>query len=36
MTGRPPISAGLRQLGFGMAAAALTFGIGTLLGTTLS
>jgi len=36
MTGRPPILAGLRQLGFGMAAAAVTYGIGTLLGTTLS
>jgi VIT1/CCC1 family predicted Fe2+/Mn2+ transporter len=36
MTGRPPILAGLRQLGFGLAAAAITFGIGTVLGTTLA
>ena len=36
MTGKHPIVAGLRQLGFGMAAAAITFGIGTLLGTSLA
>ncbi|HET9416608.1 MAG TPA: VIT1/CCC1 transporter family protein, partial [Candidatus Limnocylindria bacterium] len=36
MTGRNPILAGLRQLGFGMVAAAITFGIGTLLGTAVS
>jgi VIT1/CCC1 family predicted Fe2+/Mn2+ transporter len=36
MTGRQPIVAGLRQLGFGMAAAAVTFGIGSLLGTSLA
>ena len=35
MTGRHPLLAGLRQLGFGMAAAAVTFGIGTLLGTAV-
>lgn len=35
MTGRNPWLAGLRQLGFGLAAAAITFGIGTLLGTTV-
>ncbi len=35
LTGRHPVWAGLRQLGFGMAAAAITFGIGTLLGATL-
>ncbi len=36
MTGRHPILAGLRQLGFGMVAAAITYGIGTLLGTVVS
>ncbi len=36
MTGRRPIVAGLRQLGFGLTAAAVTFGIGRLLGTTLA
>lgn len=36
MTGRHPILAGLRQLGFGMVAAAITYGIGTLLGTAVS
>ena len=36
MTGKHPIIAGLRQLGFGMAAAAVTFGIGALLGTSLA
>lgn len=35
MTGRHPLRAGLRQLAFGMAAAAITFGIGTLLGTAI-
>jgi VIT1/CCC1 family predicted Fe2+/Mn2+ transporter len=35
MTGRNPLLAGLRQLGFGLAAAAITFAIGTLLGTTI-
>jgi VIT1/CCC1 family predicted Fe2+/Mn2+ transporter len=35
LTGRHPLFAGLRQVGFGMAAAAITFGIGTLLGTAL-
>ena len=35
MTGRDPLLAGLRQLGFGLAAAAITFAIGTLLGTTI-
>jgi len=36
MTGRNPLIAGLRQLAFGLAAAAITFGIGTLLGTAIS
>jgi VIT1/CCC1 family predicted Fe2+/Mn2+ transporter len=36
MTGRNPWLAGLRQLGFGLVAAAITFGIGTLLGTTIA
>lgn len=36
LTGRHPLWAGLRQLAFGMAAAAVTFGIGTLLGTTIA
>lgn len=35
MTGRHPMKAGLRQLGFGLAAAAITYAIGTLLGTTV-
>ena len=35
MTGRHPILAGLRQLGFGLAAAAITFAIGAVLGTTV-
>lgn len=35
MTGRHPIRAGLRQLAFGLTAAAITFAIGTLLGTTV-
>jgi VIT1/CCC1 family predicted Fe2+/Mn2+ transporter len=33
LTGRNPLTGGLRQVGFGLAAAAVTFGIGTLLGT---
>ncbi|HET8787044.1 MAG TPA: VIT1/CCC1 transporter family protein [Candidatus Limnocylindrales bacterium] len=36
LTGRHPLFAGLRQVGFGMAAAAITFAIGTLLGTAIS
>ncbi len=36
LTGRGVIRSGLRQLAFGMAAAAITFGIGTLLGTAIS
>jgi VIT1/CCC1 family predicted Fe2+/Mn2+ transporter len=36
MTGRHPIVAGMRQVGFGLAAAAITFGVGALLGTSLS
>lgn len=36
VTGRGVIRSGLRQLAFGMAAAAITFGIGTLLGTAIS
>lgn len=35
MTGRHPLLAGLRQLAFGLTAAAITFGIGALLGTTI-
>jgi VIT1/CCC1 family predicted Fe2+/Mn2+ transporter len=35
LTGRSPLFAGLRQVGFGLAAAAVTFAIGTLLGTAL-
>lgn len=35
MTGRHPLWAGARQLGFGLVAAAITFGTGTLLGTAL-
>lgn len=35
LTGRHPVFAGLRQLGFGLAAAAVTFAIGTLLGTAI-
>jgi VIT1/CCC1 family predicted Fe2+/Mn2+ transporter len=35
LTGRQPLIAGLRQVGFGMAAAAITFVIGTLLGTAI-
>jgi VIT1/CCC1 family predicted Fe2+/Mn2+ transporter len=36
LTGRHPLWAGLRQLAFGMAAAAVTYGIGTLLGATIA
>ncbi|HEV7200251.1 MAG TPA: VIT1/CCC1 transporter family protein [Candidatus Limnocylindria bacterium] len=36
VTGRGAIRSGLRQLAFGMAAAAITYGIGTLLGTAIS
>jgi VIT1/CCC1 family predicted Fe2+/Mn2+ transporter len=36
LTGRHPLPAGLRQVGFGLAAAAITFGIGTLLGTAVN
>ena len=35
LTGRGPLFAGLRQVAFGMAAAGITFGIGTLLGTAI-
>ncbi len=35
MTGRPLLVSGLRQLGFGLAAAAITFGVGALLGTAI-
>ena len=35
MTGRNVLRSGLRQVGFGLAAAAITFGIGTLLGTAI-
>jgi VIT1/CCC1 family predicted Fe2+/Mn2+ transporter len=35
LTGKHPLFAGLRQVGFGMAAAAITFAIGTLLGTAI-
>ncbi len=36
MTGKHALRSGLRQVGFGLAAAALTFGIGTLLGAAVS
>ena len=36
LTGRNPLIAGLRQVGFGLAAAGITFGIGTLLGAALT
>jgi VIT1/CCC1 family predicted Fe2+/Mn2+ transporter len=36
VTGQPALRSGARQLGFGLAAAAITFGIGTLLGTAIS
>jgi VIT1/CCC1 family predicted Fe2+/Mn2+ transporter len=35
LTGRNPWWSGLRSLGFGLAAAAITFGIGSLLGTAV-
>jgi vacuolar iron transporter family protein len=35
LTGRGPLFAGLRQVAFGMAAAGVTFAIGTLLGTAI-
>jgi VIT1/CCC1 family predicted Fe2+/Mn2+ transporter len=36
LTGRHPVRAGLRQLAFGLAAAAITFGIGSLLGAAIT
>jgi vacuolar iron transporter family protein len=36
MTGRNPILSGLRQMGFGLAAAAITFGIGRLVGVSVA
>jgi VIT1/CCC1 family predicted Fe2+/Mn2+ transporter len=35
MTGRPAIGSGVRQLAFGLVAAAITFGVGALLGTAI-
>ena len=35
LTRRNALTSGLRQVGFGLAAAAITFGIGTLLGTVV-
>ena len=35
MTGMNPIRSGLRQLGFGATAAAITYGIGMAVGTAL-
>ncbi|HXC39264.1 MAG TPA: VIT1/CCC1 family protein [Burkholderiales bacterium] len=35
-TGRGPVFSGLRQLGFGLAAAAVTFGLGRLLGVSIN
>jgi vacuolar iron transporter family protein len=35
MTGRNPVLSGLRQMGFGLAAAAITFGIGRLVGVNM-
>ena len=35
MTGRPPLISGIRQLAFGLVAAAITFGVGALLGTAI-
>ncbi|MGC8779860.1 MAG: demethoxyubiquinone hydroxylase family protein [Anaerolineae bacterium] len=35
MTGRSVLSSGLRQVGFGLAAAAVTFGVGRLLGVNV-
>jgi VIT1/CCC1 family predicted Fe2+/Mn2+ transporter len=36
MTGRNPLVSGLRQVGFGLATAAVTFGIGRLIGVSLA
>jgi VIT1/CCC1 family predicted Fe2+/Mn2+ transporter len=36
LTGRHPLFAGLRQVGFGLAAAAVTFAIGSVLGTAIA
>ena len=36
MTGRGILASGLRQLGFGLAAAALTYGVGRLIGVSLA
>jgi vacuolar iron transporter family protein len=36
LTGRDAVRSGLRQVGFGLAAAAITFGIGALLGTAIA
>jgi VIT1/CCC1 family predicted Fe2+/Mn2+ transporter len=35
ITGRPAMAAGLRQLGIGVAAAAITFAVGRLVGVAL-
>ncbi|MDA8201925.1 MAG: rubrerythrin family protein, partial [Chloroflexi bacterium] len=35
VTGQSALRSGLRQVGFGMAAAAVTFGIGHLVGTVV-
>jgi VIT1/CCC1 family predicted Fe2+/Mn2+ transporter len=36
VTGKSVLRSGLRQVGFGLAAAAVTYGLGTLLGVTLA
>ncbi len=36
MTGRGVLVSGLRQVGFGLAAAAITFGVGRLLGVNVA
>jgi VIT1/CCC1 family predicted Fe2+/Mn2+ transporter len=36
ITGRSPLRSGLRQLAFGFAAAAITYGIGALVGTAIA
>jgi len=36
VTGQPALRAGLRQLGFGAAAAAITFAVGALLGVAIA
>ncbi len=36
MTGRPPLLSGLRQVAFGLAAAAVTFGVGRLIGVNVA